>query len=72
MGAWCIGSEMNDGTNADSGAILNTSPSTLLAVVSDQAQAPDGIINAWEVFDHDMGDFKTDTGLQIRCGVRPC
>lgn len=39
-------------------------------MVSDSADAPDGIVAPWEVFDHDMNEFKTDTGLQIRCGKK--
>jgi hypothetical protein len=33
-----------------------------------QAMTPDMITHTWEVRDYDLREYKTDTGLKIRCG----
>ncbi len=72
--SWCIGTELAGGAaganqNIGGNGVVVLDPSTILAMVQDYAETPDAISHAWEVFDHDLHEFKTDSGLQTRCGT---
>eukprot|EP00054_Salpingoeca_dolichothecata_P022983 m.151959 g.151959 ORF g.151959 m.151959 type:complete len:1051 (-) comp24528_c1_seq3:72-3224(-) len=53
-GAWCIGEEL--------GTLQGCA-----AMVEDTAQEPDAIRARWEVWDHDLQEYRIDHGITIAC-----